>query len=229
MKSRHKNCPVALLLASWLLLPVAAPSAPWQNERQTELANPQQAGWFYRPERVESEKPEELLEILGIKKGDVVADIGAGPGFFSLRAAQRVGPTGRVFAVDVQQEMIDGLKRMAEKSALKNIVPILGEVDDPMLPENGSVDDVLIIIAYHEFSHPREMMCHIYKAMKPDAQMLVVEYKAEDPNSRVTPAHKMTATAILSEISAFGFRRNKIIDIIPAQHVFVFKKDNPLN
>jgi ubiquinone/menaquinone biosynthesis C-methylase UbiE len=216
------------LLLACFSLPDAAQPVRLPDGRQVELANPQEAWWFYRPERVETEKPEELLEVLGIKKGDVVADIGAGPGFFSLRAAQHVGPAGKVFAVDVQQEMIDGLRRMAQKSGMENIVPILGSADDPKLPEN-SVDEVLMIIAYHEFSHPAEMMHHIYTAMKPDARMLIVEYKAEDPNSRVSPAHKMRATDILREISGFGFRLDKVIDMIPTQHVFVFRKDNRLN
>jgi ubiquinone/menaquinone biosynthesis C-methylase UbiE len=124
--------------------------------------------------------------------------------------------------------MIDGLRRMAQKSGLESIVPILGSADDPKLPAN-SVDAVLIIIAYHEFSHPAEMIHRIYTAMKQDAQMLIVEYKAEDPDSRVSPAHKMRATDILRELSGFGFRLDKVIDMIPTQHVFVFKKDNRLN
>ncbi|HEY6346793.1 MAG TPA: methyltransferase domain-containing protein [Bryobacteraceae bacterium] len=227
MKSTRTSCLFPLLLACFPLLGAAQP-VPLQNGRQAELANPQEAWWFYRPERVESEKPEELLDVLGIKNGDVVADIGAGPGFFSLRAAEHVGPRGKVFAVDVQQEMIDGLRRMIQKSGLENIVPILGSVEDPKLPEN-SVDEALIIIAYHEFSHPAEMMHHVYTAMKQDARMLIVEYKAEDPDSRVSPAHKMRATDILSEISSFGFRLDKAIDMIPTQHVFIFKKDNRLN
>ncbi len=227
MTSTRKSWLLSLLLACFSL-PGGAQPVPLQNGRQVELANPQEAWWFYRPERVETEKPEELLEALGIKKGDVVADIGAGPGFFSLRAAQHVGPTGKVFAVDVQPEMIAGLRRMARKSGLKNIVPILGSADDPRLPPN-SVDAVLIIIAYHEFSHPAEMMYHIYTAMKQNARMLIVEYKAEDANSRVSPAHKMRGSDILREISGFGFRLDKVIDMIPTQHVFVFKKDNRLN
>jgi cyclopropane fatty-acyl-phospholipid synthase-like methyltransferase len=227
MRSTRKSWLFPLLLACFPL-PGAAQPVPLHTGRQAELANPQEAWWFYRPERVESEKPEELLDALGIEKGDVVADIGAGPGFFSLRAAQHVGPRGKVFAVDVQQEMIDGLRRMTQKAGLENIVPILGSVEDPKLPEN-SVDEVLIIIAYHEFSHPAEMMHHIYTAMKRDARMLIVEYKAEDPDSRVSPAHKMRATDILSEISGFGFRLDKVIDMIPTQHVFVFRKDNRLN
>ncbi len=227
MTSTRKSWLFPLLLACFWL-PGAAQPVPLQNGRQVELANPQQAWWFYRPERVETEKPEELLEVLGIKKGDTVADIGAGPGFFSLRAAQHVGATGKVFAVDVQQEMIDGLRRMAQKSGLENIVPILGSADDPKLPANA-VDAVLIIISYHEFSHPAEMMHHIYAAMKPDARMLLVEYKAEDPNSRVSPAHKMSATDILREVSGFGFRLDRVVDMIPTQHVFIFKKDIRLN
>lgn len=214
-----------LLLPLFFLLPAvyAAQSSPLGIERRTELVDPRDAGWFYRPERVETEQPEELLDFLGIKEGDVVADIGAGAGFFSLRAAERVGRTGRVLAVDVQPEMIDGLTMMMKKLGDDNIVPILGDVDDPKLPAD-SVDHVLIVISYHEFSHPVEMLRHIRKAMKRDAQMLIVEYKAENPDSRVDPLHKMSEAEIMKEIPALGFRRDRVIDIIPSQHVFVFKK-----
>ncbi len=207
------------------LLPVvyAGQSSPLGIERQTELVDPRDAGWFYRPDRIESEKPEELLDLLGIKEGDVVADIGAGAGFFSLLAAERVGRTGKVLAVDVQPEMIDGLRMMMTKFEHEHIVPILGNVDDPKLPAD-SVDHVLIVISYHEFSHPVEMMRHVRNAMKRDGQMLIVEYKAEIPDSRVEPLHKMSKAEIMKEIPALGFRRDRVIDIIPSQHVFVFKK-----
>ncbi len=214
-----------LLLPLLFFLPAvsAAQTSPPSTERQTELVDPRDAAWFYRPERVESEKPEELLDLLGIEEGDVVADIGAGVGFFSLRAAERVGRTGKVLAVDVQPEMIDGLKMMMERFGHENIVPILGDLDDPKLPAD-SVDHVLIVIAYHEFSHPLEMMRHIRRAMKDDGQMLIAEYKAEDLSSRVQPLHKMSEAEIMDEIPALGFRRDRVIDIIPSQHVFVFKK-----
>ncbi len=216
-----------LLLPLLFLLPAvsAAQTSPPGIERQTELVDPQTAAWFYRPERVESEKPEQLLDLLGITEGDVVADIGAGVGFFSLRAAERVGPTGKVLAVDVQQEMIDGLEMMIERFGHENIVPILGNVDDPKLPAD-SVDHVLIVISYHEWSHPVEMMRHIRKAMTRDGQMLIVEYKAETLNSRVDPLHTMSEAEIMKDIPALGFRRDRVIDIIPSQHVFVFKKTN---
>jgi len=207
------------------LLPavVASQSSPLGTASQTELVDPRDAAWFYRPERTESEKPEELLDLLGLREGDVVADIGAGPGYFSLRAAERVGRTGRVLAVDVQPEMIDGLRMMIEKFGHENIVPILGAVDDPKLPPE-SVDHVLIVIAYHEFSHPVEMMRHVRKALKRDGQMLVVEYKSESLTSRVDPLHRMSEAEIMKDISALGFRRDRVIDIVPSQHVFVFKK-----
>ena len=214
-----------LLLPLLFLLPAvsAAQTSPPGVERQTELVNPRDAAWFYRPERVESEKPEELLDLLGIEEGDVVADIGAGVGFFSLRAAARVGRTGKVLAVDVQPEMIAGLEMMMERFGHENIVPILGDLDDPKLPTD-SVDHVLIVIAYNEFSHPVEMMRHLRRAMKRNAQMLIVEYKAEDLSSRVQPLHKMSEAEIMEEIPALGFRRVRVIDIVPSQHVFVFKK-----
>ena len=214
-----------LLLPFFFLLPAdfAAQSSPLRIESQTELVDPRDAAWFYRPERTESDKPDELLDLLGLKEGDVVADIGAGPGYFSLRAAARVGRTGRVFAVDVQPEMIDGLKMMMKRFGHENIVPILGTVDDPKLPIDG-VDHVLIVMAYHEFSHPVEMMRHVRNALKRDGQMLIVEYKAENPASRVDPLHKMSEAEIMKEIPALGFTRDRVIDIVPSQHVFVFKK-----
>ncbi len=214
-----------LLLPLLFLLPAvsAAQTSPPGIERQTELVDPRDAAWFYRPERIESEKPEELLDLLGIKVGDVVADIGDCDVFVSLLAAERVGRSGKVLAVDVQPEMIDGLKMMMERFGHDNIVPILGDVDDPKLPAD-SVDHVLIVISYHEFSHPVEMMRHIRKAMKHDGQMLIVEYKAEDLGSRVQPLHKMSESEIMEEIPGLGFRRDRVIDIIPSQHVFVFKK-----
>ena len=213
------------LLASPLLLPAAGAAQPNPPaiERHTELADPRDAGWFYRPERIDSEKPEELLDLLGIEEGDVVADIGAGPGFFALRAAERVGRTGRVLAVDVQPEMVAGLKMMIAKFGHENIVPILGTVDDPRLPAE-SVDYVLIVMAYHEFSHPMEMMRHVRRAMKRDARLVIVEYKAEATESRVAPLHKMSEAEIMREIPALGFRRDSVIDLVPSQHVFVFTK-----
>ncbi len=214
-----------LLLPLLFLLPAVSVAQTSQPgiERQTELVDPLDAAWFYRPERSENEKPEELLDLLGIKEGDVVADIGAGVGFFSLRAAERVGRTGKVLAVDVQPEMIAGLEMMIERFGHENIVPILGNVDDPKLPAD-SVDHVLIVISYHEFSHPVEMMRHLRNAMRRDGQMLIVEYKAETPNSRVDPLHKMSEAEIMKESPALGFRRDRVIDIVPSQHVFVFKK-----
>ena len=224
-KSGRLLLPLLFFLPLLFLLPAvsAAQTSPPGVDRQTELVDPQTAAWFYRPERIETEKPEELLDLLGIEEGDVVADIGAGVGFFSLRAAERVGRTGKVLAVDVQPEMIDGLEMMIERFGHENIVPILGDVDDPKLPAD-SVDHVLIVISYHEWSHPVEMMRHVRNAMKDDGQMLIVEYKAEDLGSRVQPLHKMSESEIMEEISALGFTRDRVIDIIPSQHVFVFKK-----
>ena len=125
--------------------------------------------------------------------------------------------------MDVQPEMVDGLRMMMKRFGHENIVPILGSVDDPKLPAD-SVDHVLIVIAYHEFSHPVEMMRHLRRAMKRNAQMLIVEYKAENPDSWVDPLHKMSEAEIMKDMPALGFRRDRVIDIIPSQHVFVFKK-----
>jgi precorrin-6B methylase 2 len=228
VKAVNRSCRLfaGLLLVPLLILQVAALAAQSGApaiERPTELADPRDAGWFYRPDRADAEKPEALLDALGIRKGDVVADIGAGGGFFSLLAADRVGPGGRVLAVDVQPEMIAGLTRMMKQTGHDNIVPMLGTADDPgLMPD--SVDRVLLVLTYHEFRHPAAMMRHIRRAMKPGARLLLVEYRSEDPDSRVTPLHKMSEADIMKEIPPFGFERAQIIDIVPSQHVFVFTK-----
>ena len=161
-----------VLLPLFVLLPTVSASQPGPsaNERHTELVDPRDAGWFYRPERVDSEKPEELLNLLGIDEGDVVADIGAGGGFFSLRVAARVGPTGRVLAVDVQPEMVDGLEMMIEKFGHDNIVPILGHVDDPKLPD-GEVDWIILADVYHEMSDYEAMLAGMRASLAPGGRV----------------------------------------------------------
>ena len=182
----------------------------------------QAAAWLERPEREEEEQPEKLIELMALRPTDVVADIGAGTGYFSFRMAAKV-PQGKVLAVDIQQEMLDLLSTAAKERGVKNVEPVLGKVDDPKLPA-AEVDVVLLVDAYHEFDHPREMMEGIVRGLKPNGRVVLVEYRGEDPEVPIKPLHKMTEAQATKELAAVGLSHVKTHEDLPRQHVMVFQK-----
>ena len=132
-------------------------------------------------------------------------------------------PEGKVLAVDIQPKMLEILNRKKEVADARNVIPILGSTTDPNLPESG-VDVVLIVDAYHEFSHPREMMIGIMRALKPGGRVFLIEYRGEDPRVTKPPLHKMTQTQAIKEMSAIGLRWRQTLDFLPEQHFMVFEK-----
>ena len=138
------------------------------------------ADWLVRPERVEEEHPDEALDLIGIVKGSVVADVGAGVGYYTAKLAKRVGPEGKVYANDIQIEMIERLKRNMSQQKIDNVIPVLGAEDDPRLPRDA-IDLVLLVDVYHEFSKPVAMIDHIRDSLKPGGRLVLLEYRAEDP------------------------------------------------
>lgn len=182
----------------------------------------QAAGWLERPEREREERPRKAIEMMKLRPTDVVADIGAGSGYFSFRIAEKV-PQGKVLAVDIQKEMVDLLRERAADAGVKNVEPVLGEIADPKLPENG-VDVVLFVDAYHEFDHPYEMMTEIVKALKPGGRVVQIEYRAEDPRVFIKPLHKMSEAQARREMEAVGLKFVENIPGLPQQHMLVFEK-----
>lgn len=182
------------------------------------------AGWLERPERIREERTDRLLDLLELRPGMTVADIGAGTGYFSLPMAERVSPDGRVLAVDIQPEMLTIISTRMRKANMSNIVPHLGTQTDPGLPP-GEVDAVLMVDAYHEFSHPREVMAGIVEALSDNGRVLLVEYRGEDPSVPIKPLHKMTVEQASREMSAAGLRLAKLHNDLPRQHVMVFMRD----
>jgi ubiquinone/menaquinone biosynthesis C-methylase UbiE len=178
------------------------------------------AGWLERPEREQEERTDLLLDALDLKPTDVAADIGAGTGYFTFRIAERV-PQGRVLAVDIQPEMIQFLKEGQAKRGIRNVVPVLSTVDDPKLPP-ASVDLVLFVDAYHEFSHPREMMQAVVKALKPGGRVALVEYRLEDPDVPIKRLHKMSVKQATREMQAVGLRLLNTDERLPQQHILFF-------
>ncbi len=180
------------------------------------------AAWLERPDREREERTDLLIDALPLRQDSIVADIGAGTGYFSFPVALRV-PRGKVLAVDIQPEMLEIIRERIGAGAPPNVEPVMGTVEDPMLPEAG-VDLVLIVDAYHEFSHPREMSEAIARALKPGGVLVLIEYRAEDPSVPIKRLHKMSEAQARKEMQAVGleFVRNEAF--LPQQHFLVFRR-----
>ncbi|MEP0844912.1 MAG: class I SAM-dependent methyltransferase [Phycisphaerae bacterium] len=180
-------------------------------------------GWLERPEREEEEHSREMLELLAVRPGDVVADIGAGSGYHTLPLARMVGPKGRIKAVDIQPEMLAAIRKKARETGLDNIDLVLGAEDDPRL-EPESVDLILLVDVYHEFEWPFEMTRHMVRALKPGGRIVFVEFRAEDPKVPIKAVHKMTQAQVIREMKPHPLRYKETIDKLPWQHMIVFEK-----
>jgi ubiquinone/menaquinone biosynthesis C-methylase UbiE len=185
----------------------------------------QGAAWLERPEREKEEQPRKLLKILDLKPDMIVADIGAGSGYHSFRMAEKVGPKGKVLAVDIQKEMLDIIRQRMKKDEVANIEPILGTEKDPKLPAGG-VDLILLVDVYHEFAFPFEMTQALLKALKPGGQLVFVEFREEDrdPEVPILPAHRMTKKQVRAEMAQYPLKHVKTISSLPWQHVIIFEK-----
>ncbi|MDQ2948510.1 MAG: class I SAM-dependent methyltransferase [Acidobacteriota bacterium] len=181
------------------------------------------AGWLERSEREKEEAPSSAIDSLGIKKGMNVADIGAGTGYFSFRLARRVGPSGRVYANDIQPEMLDRIREKAHAEGVTNVEAVLGGEADPKLPL-GKMDIVIMVDVYHELSQPQEMLQRIRASLKPDGRLILLEYRKEDPAIPIRPDHKMSIPEVKTEVEAEGFKMDKVLETLPRQHIFFFKK-----
>lgn len=182
----------------------------------------QGAGWLEREQRTHEEMPDEVVANMGLEPDDVVADIGAGTGYFAFRIAQQL-PQGKVLATDIQPEMLAIMEQRKQETGISNVETLLGTIDNPGLPAN-SVDKVLLVDAYHEFSHPFEMMQGIYDALKPGGKLFLIEYRAEDDSVPIRPLHKMSVEQVVREMDVFGMVLDDNLDFLPWQHMFVFSK-----
>ena len=183
----------------------------------------QGAAWLEREEREREERTDLLLTALALRPGIVVADIGAGTGYLSRRMAPTVMPGGKVWAVDVQPEMISLLQASAKSSGLTQIEARLSSVDDVKLPA-ASVDLAVMVDVYHELAYPYEVMASVLKALKPGGRVVFVEYRAEDPRVPIKPVHKMSEAQIKREAAVFPLEWERTVSTLPWQHVVVFRK-----
>jgi ubiquinone/menaquinone biosynthesis C-methylase UbiE len=176
--------------------------------------------WLDRPERESEEKPTEVIKAMDLHGNEVVADLGAGSGYFSFRLAPKVG---KVFAVEIQDEMIATLRGRIAGQKISNVEVVKGAECDPRLPAGG-VDLVLMVDVYHELSCPYEMMTQIRKALKPAGRVVFVEYRKEDPKVQIKEVHKMSVEQLDREMKAVRFTRVRTVEVLPSQHIVIFAK-----
>lgn len=179
------------------------------------------ADWLDREDREATEKPEHVLDVLAVRQGMTVADVGTGSGYFAVRVARRVAPTGRVLATDLQPEMLELLRAKTRAAKLTNVVPLLATESDAKLPR-GQLDLVLMVDVYHELPHPAETLAQVRAALRPNGRLALVEYRGEDLAVPIKPDHKMTLRQIQKELTASHFVFVTSNESLPAQRIVVF-------
>jgi ubiquinone/menaquinone biosynthesis C-methylase UbiE len=217
---------VASVMAAGMALAqsVASPGVhPVSGRRFANVMGWQGAEWLERTEREQEEEPDRALDALGTLAGLTVADVGAGSGYFTIRLALRVGPNGRVYANDLQPEMLKMLSARLARQRTANVTLVHGAVDDPRLPAS-SLDLVLMVDVYHEFSEPQKMLRALRAALKPDGRLVLLEYRKEDPDVPIRFEHKMSVAEARLELEAEGLRLSKVDDRLPRQHILIFAK-----
>lgn len=217
------------LIAFWLLGVLATPAVglaqgvhPVTGRRIAGVMGHQGAGWLERDERESEERVSVAVRALEVSSGEVVADVGAGTGYYTMRLADRVGPTGKVYATDIQPEMLKMLRGRVERAKVTNVELVLGLPDDPKLPAN-TLDMILMVDVYHELSEPQVMLRRLKAALKPSGRLVLVEFRKEDPNVPIRLEHKMTVAEARAELEAEGFVFDKVLNDLPWQHILVFR------
>jgi len=178
--------------------------------------------WLNRPEREKEENVSLLIKNMDIKPKAVIADIGAGAGYHVFKMAP-LAKDGKVYAVDIQPEMLAEIKRLSEIQNVNNVQLVLGSEKSPNLPDN-TIDKILMVDVYHEFSYPYEMLMEIKSSLKPNGRVYLIEYRAEDPKIPIKPIHKMSEKQAVKEFEIAGFKLIENIDNLPWQHCMVFQK-----
>ena len=180
------------------------------------------AAWLDRPEREAEEAPSKAVAALDIRPGSVVADVGAGSGYYTVRLAKAVGAAGKVVATDLQPGMLDIIRAKVARERLTNVEIIQGRADDPVLPA-GAFDLIVMVDVYHELAAPQLFVRKLKEALKPDGRLVLIEFRLEDPRVPIREEHKMSVSQVRQELAADGFQIDRVIDVLPWQHIIVLR------
>lgn len=222
-----KHCDLAtylLLGALTLAVPgLAADTHPITGRRYAGVMGVGGAPWLERAERENEERPRAAIRLLSLKPGMAVADVGAGSGYYTELLARTVGPSGKVYATDIQPGMIALLRQRIARAKLTNVEPVLSTESDTRLPA-ASLDFILLVDVYHEFSNPQEMLRQLRAALKPGGRLVLLEFRKEDPDVPIRPEHKMSVAEVRAELEPEGFTFDKVLPDLPWQHILIFHK-----
>jgi ubiquinone/menaquinone biosynthesis C-methylase UbiE len=222
--STHRLLLAVAVLTATVALPAQQRGVhPVSGRVYAQTMGVQGASWLDRRERDREEDPDLAIRLLRIQKGSTIADVGAGSGNITIRLAKAVGPMGKVYANDIQPGMLEILQKNVANAKLTNVVPVLGAIDDPKLPAE-SIDLAIMVDVYHEFSEPQKMLQRLREALKPGGRLVLLEYRAEDPDVPILREHKMTKAQVKLEVEHEGFKQSRVYDDLPWQHLFVFTK-----
>lgn len=228
----HKQTRLAALCAVVALAGTVLASAqtfvspgvhPISGRRYAQTMSYLGADWLDRAERVQEENPDAALDALKLAPGSTVADVGAGSGYITVKMASRVGPTGVVYANDIQPQMLSLLRQRLDREKIANVRLVLGTLDDPKLPA-GEIDLILMVDVYHEFSQPQGMLRRMRDSLKPGGRLVLLEYRKEDPTIPIRPDHKMSVAEAKMEVEAEGFTLSNVDERLPWQHILVFTR-----
>ena len=215
---------VAALFAVGVLADVSAQQKPGtrQPARNPRLFAPQDLGLLEPPDREAWQKPDQVMDALHIAEGTTVADLGAGGGWFTTRLARRVGPNGRVYAVDVQRLMIQAIVRRVQREGLSNVTPVLGDYDDPNLPATANPDAVLIVDAFHEMEHPVVLLRNVARTLKPHGRIGIIDYREGEGGPGPGPDQRVPPAVVISEAAAAGLKLVDQQKFLPYQYFLIF-------
>jgi ubiquinone/menaquinone biosynthesis C-methylase UbiE len=211
------------LLILGLCVVTCGQAAPGERTPAPVMSH-QGADWLERSDRDKEEKPYEVIKAMGLEAGDVIADIGCGTGYYTRKIAKAVAPGGKVYGVDIQPEMLEKLEALCAKEGLTNVESVLGDEDDPKLPD-ASIDWIILVDAYHEFQDPVGMLEKMRTCLKPDGKVALLEYRLEGTTANhIKVDHRMSIPQVLGEWAPAGFELVEIREFLPTQHYFVFQK-----
>jgi ubiquinone/menaquinone biosynthesis C-methylase UbiE len=204
---------------------IASPGVhPISGRRYAQTMSYLGADWLDRSERVQEEEPDVALDAIKLVPGSTVADVGAGSGYMTVKMAKRVGTSGKVYANDIQPQMLSMLRQRLDHEKIPNVELVLGTYDDPRLPAN-TIDLILMVDVYHEFSEPQKMLRRMRDSMKTGGRLVLLEYRKEDPSIPIRPDHKMSVAEAKMEVEAEGFTLASVDERLPRQHILVFTKN----
>jgi len=220
--ARHRLL-IAAAVSVFGVMAFAQAMHPVSGRRIAGVMGHAAAAWLERPEREQEEAPSKAIAALNIRPGQAIADIGAGSGYYTMRLADAVGPQGRVYATDIQPEMLALIKKKIDARSPGNVELILGTETEARLPA-AAIDLALMVDVYHELAQPQAFLRSLKTALRPDGRLVLIEFRKEDASVPIRAEHKMSVREARMELEAEGFRFDRVIDVLPWQHILIFRR-----